>query len=109
MTTQPAIQQLTANQRDSGIIAVAARGFPIPKLPVMNKGKPARQAFALRATDRPAATGDAESSFDLLAKARAGDRQALDDLLTRYRPRLQRWAHARGPAAGARSCSGSRW
>lgn len=38
-----------------------------------------------------------ESSLALLARARAGDRPALDVLLARYRPRLRRWAHRRLP------------
>jgi RNA polymerase sigma-70 factor (ECF subfamily) len=40
---------------------------------------------------------DVESSLDLLARARAGDRQALDALMARYLPRLQRWASGRLP------------
>lgn len=42
-----------------------------------------------------------ESSVLLLERARAGDAVALDDLLARYLPRLQRWATGRLPA-GAR-------
>ena len=38
-----------------------------------------------------------ESSLALLRRAQAGDRAALDLLLTRYRPRLRRWAHRRLP------------
>jgi RNA polymerase sigma-70 factor (ECF subfamily) len=38
-----------------------------------------------------------ESSLALLARAKAGDRVALNTLLGRYRPRLQRWAHRRLP------------
>jgi RNA polymerase sigma factor (sigma-70 family) len=38
-----------------------------------------------------------ESSIDLLRRAQAGDGAALEVLLTRYRPRLQRWAHRRLP------------
>jgi RNA polymerase sigma-70 factor (ECF subfamily) len=41
---------------------------------------------------------DPESSMDLLRQAQAGDEQALDDLLARYLPRLQRWASGRLPA-----------
>jgi RNA polymerase sigma factor (sigma-70 family) len=40
---------------------------------------------------------DPESSMGLLRLAQAGDRQALDDLLARYLPRLQRWASGRLP------------
>jgi RNA polymerase sigma-70 factor (ECF subfamily) len=38
------------------------------------------------------------SSLDLLARAQAGDAQARDVLITRYLPRLQRWARGRLPA-----------
>jgi RNA polymerase sigma-70 factor, ECF subfamily len=41
----------------------------------------------------------AESSFELVVRARAGDHAALDDLFARYLPRIQRWAHGRLPAA----------
>jgi RNA polymerase sigma-70 factor (ECF subfamily) len=42
---------------------------------------------------------DAESSFELVIRARAGDQAALDELFTRYRPRLRVWAHGRLPQA----------
>jgi len=42
---------------------------------------------------------DAESSFDLLQRAREGDASALDALLRRHMPRLQRWARGRLPQA----------
>jgi RNA polymerase sigma factor (sigma-70 family) len=38
-----------------------------------------------------------ESSLDLLARARAGDSDALNTLIARYLPRLQRWASGRLP------------
>jgi len=41
---------------------------------------------------------DGESTFDLLARAQAGDAGALNDLCARYLPRLKRWAHGRLPA-----------
>ena len=44
------------------------------------------------------ASGDAESSFALLIRARGGDSDALNDLCTKYLPRLTRWAHGRLPA-----------
>lgn len=40
----------------------------------------------------------AESSLDLLERARAGDTDALNTLIGRYLPRLQRWASGRLPA-----------
>jgi len=39
-----------------------------------------------------------ESSVDLLARARAGDSDALNTLIGRHLPRLQRWARGRLPA-----------
>ena len=47
---------------------------------------------------------DSESSVDLVLKAQSGDSDALDRLLARYLPRLQRWARGRMPA-GIRSMS----
>jgi RNA polymerase sigma-70 factor (ECF subfamily) len=41
----------------------------------------------------------ATSSFDLVIRANRGDGPALDALLARYLPRLQRWAHGRLPPA----------
>ena len=46
----------------------------------------------------PPASGDPESSVDLLARARTGDREALEQLFRRYRPILRRWARGRLPA-----------
>lgn len=40
---------------------------------------------------------DPESSFELIERARTGDRDALERLLERYRPRLRRWAIGRLP------------
>ena len=40
----------------------------------------------------------ADSSVDLLLKAQSGDQDALNRLLARYLPRLQRWASGRLPA-----------
>ena len=40
---------------------------------------------------------DAESTFQLLAQARAGDRTAVDTLFARYLPPLRRWASGRLP------------
>jgi RNA polymerase sigma factor (sigma-70 family) len=39
----------------------------------------------------------AESSFELVIRAREGDHEALDALLARYDPRIRRWAHGRLP------------
>jgi RNA polymerase sigma-70 factor (ECF subfamily) len=40
---------------------------------------------------------DADSSVELLARVRVGDREALDQLLRRYVPALRRWASGRLP------------
>jgi RNA polymerase sigma factor (sigma-70 family) len=39
-----------------------------------------------------------DSSVDLLLKAQSGDEDALNQLLARYLPRLQRWARGRLPS-----------
>jgi RNA polymerase sigma-70 factor (ECF subfamily) len=44
-----------------------------------------------------AASVSADSTFDLLARARAGDERALEPLFARYLPRLRRWASGRLP------------
>lgn len=49
--------------------------------------------------DRGAPAGDSESSFELLLKAKQGDRQAVERLWTRYLPRIRRWAHGRLPSS----------
>jgi len=38
-----------------------------------------------------------ETTLSLLERARAGDGEALEALITRYLPRLQRWSHGRLP------------
>lgn len=46
-----------------------------------------------RSSDRP----QLPSSLTLLERARAGDRVALESLIARYLPRMQRWASGRLP------------
>ena len=46
---------------------------------------------------RPDETSAFPSSLTLLSRAQAGDRVALETLVARYRPRLQRWASGRLP------------
>jgi RNA polymerase sigma factor (sigma-70 family) len=41
--------------------------------------------------------GDPESSLNLLLRAQSGGQAALNDLLARYLPRLERWASGRLP------------
>jgi len=42
-------------------------------------------------------SGEGHSTGSLLARARAGDRSALDLLIARHSPRLLQWAHGRLP------------
>lgn len=48
--------------------------------------------------EAPAASIDAESSINLILRARQGDDLAREALFSRYLKRLQRWAHGRLPA-----------
>ena len=45
----------------------------------------------------PVHTPEALSSFELVVRAHAGDRSAMETLFARYSTRLQRWAHNRLP------------
>jgi RNA polymerase sigma-70 factor (ECF subfamily) len=50
--------------------------------------------------DGPAGpTAEDLASFQLLQRAQAGDREALEQLMARYLPRLRRWASGRLPRA----------
>jgi RNA polymerase sigma-70 factor (ECF subfamily) len=53
------------------------------------------------AVDRPGSTGspgaDPESTFHLIARARAGDQEAIERLFARHLEPLQRWAKGRLP------------
>ena len=62
----------------------------------MSDGADDRANGPVRATD---AALSAESSFDLVLRANRGEGEALDALMARYVPRLQRWAHGRLPPA----------
>jgi RNA polymerase sigma factor (sigma-70 family) len=61
----------------------------------MSDGAHDRDDGPTPAADESSAT----SSFDLVIRANRGDKPALDALLARYLPRLQRWAHGRLPPA----------
>ena len=50
-----------------------------------------------RKAAEPVQPPKALTSVELLARARAGDELALNDLCARYLPRLQKWAHGRLP------------
>jgi RNA polymerase sigma-70 factor (ECF subfamily) len=52
---------------------------------------------ARRAPPATDTTDQTESTFDLVTRAQAGDRAALDELLVRSLPSVQRWAHGRLP------------
>jgi RNA polymerase sigma-70 factor, ECF subfamily len=63
---------------------------------IMSDGADDHADGPVQATDTPLS---ATSSFDLVLRANRGETQALDALLARYLPRLQRWAHGRLPPA----------
>jgi RNA polymerase sigma factor (sigma-70 family) len=62
----------------------------------MDEAAPKREGTPVKATG-PSLS--ATSSFDLVVRTNAGDREALEALCARYLPRLQRWAHGRIPPA----------
>ena len=74
------------------MLGVVALNF----LPGMDETAPKRGVPPVKATG-PSLS--AASSFDLVLRANAGDREALEALCARYLPRLQRWAHGRIPPA----------
>jgi RNA polymerase sigma-70 factor, ECF subfamily len=45
------------------------------------------------------AGADSESTYEILLRAKEGDRQAIEGLWARYLPRIRRWAHGRLPAS----------
>src|SRR5438128_11402505 len=74
---------------------IGALSATVGQLPLTGDAMPFGREPARPATERRL---DAESSFDLLGRVREGDAEALNELCTRYLPRLQRWAHGRLPA-----------
>jgi RNA polymerase sigma-70 factor, ECF subfamily len=48
---------------------------------------------------QPMTDPSSESSVDLIVKAKGGDHEALERLLGRYLPRLQRWASGKLPSS----------
>jgi RNA polymerase sigma-70 factor, ECF subfamily len=62
----------------------------------MSDGAHDRDGRPVPAADEPLS---ATSTFDLVVRANRGEGPALDALLARYLPRLQRWAHGRLPPA----------
>ncbi len=73
---------------------IGAFAVELTILPSMDQGAP-RQPSATH--EVPGATPEGDSSFELVIRAREGDQAALDELFTRYTPRLTRWAHGRLP------------
>jgi len=73
------------------ISTAALRGFPL-----MEDDETPRGLAPDAVRDAPS---EAETSFELVVRANAGDQKALDMLFARYLPRLQRWAHGRLPGA----------
>lgn len=63
----------------------------VPFPPVSNQGA------GKRPPDPTALQAEAETTLQLLQRARAGDRTALETLIARYLPRLKRWASGRMP------------
>ena len=60
----------------------------------------ARRAATAAAARAPASNpSPAETSFELVKRASAGDRDAENEICRRYTPRLYRWARGRVPAA----------
>ena len=62
----------------------------------MSDGAHNRESGPVSSTD---ASLSATSSFDLVLRANRGEGEALNALMARYVPRLQRWAHGRLPPA----------
>ena len=63
--------------------------FPLVLVSNQGAGKPPPDLIALQT--------EAEATLQLLQRARAGDSSAVDALMARYLPRLQRWASGRMP------------
>lgn len=74
---------------------IGTAGVALIQIPSMDEAPP-RLGLPNRADGVPS---DAESSFELVVRARAGDQAAMDELFARYLPRLRRWAHGRLPQA----------
>ena len=64
---------------------------------VRNKGGACAECQGYHADTANMDDHEAETSIALLAKAQTGDEDALNRLLARYLPRLQRWASGRLP------------
>jgi RNA polymerase sigma factor (sigma-70 family) len=77
---------------------VFERGVAVPDPVTWTPFPPvSNQGAGKRPPDLTALQAEAEATLQLLQRARAGDRSALDALVARYLPRLQRWASGRMP------------
>lgn len=74
---------------------MSAASVTLRGLPAMDDARPRSPASG----DAAGVGIDAESSFELVIRAREGDQAAIDALFARYVPRLRRWAHGRLPRA----------
>ncbi len=77
----------------------AAQTLPTPAIMWPHNGPIPHQTVehqSLTPPPRPANT--AETTFELVLRARTGDPHAIDEICARYIPRLNRWARGRLPA-----------
>jgi RNA polymerase sigma factor (sigma-70 family) len=72
-----------------------ASGLELPPKLASPTNKPPANGRPL--SDTPAPAGEADSTFHLIQRYRAGDREALELLFARHLPRLRRWAKGRLP------------
>ena len=74
-----------------GTVSISLPGVPFMDDVARPRPRPSGQAASVPA--------EAESTQELVQRARSGDQAALDSLFTRYESRLRRWAHGRLPAS----------
>ena len=86
-----ALQNEAANPYDTGRHPLKLRPVTAMDEPPMGRNIPL--ARELGSPAQPAV----DSTFDLVAQAREGNREALDRLFARYLPALRRWASGRLP------------
>ena len=70
-----------------GTVSITFPGVPFMDDAARTRPRPPGPAVSVPA--------DAESTQDLVQRARSGDEAALTSLFTRYETRLRRWAHGR--------------
>ena len=74
-----------------GTVSISLPGVPFMDDVARTRPRPSGQAASVPA--------EAESTQELVQRARSGDEAALNSLFTRYESRLRRWAHGRLPAS----------